>query len=94
MGCYIAPDNASTIEAFVADIGQWPHRADILVDGDFNANLAAPEGKACDKEISAALFHRGSGRNEQPFPPMLQTVVEGWAAMVHAPRGTGGALPE
>ena len=42
MGCYIAPDNASTIEAFVADIGQCPHRADLLVDGDFNANLAVP----------------------------------------------------
>ena len=34
---------------------QRPCRAELLVDGDFNGNLAAPEGNVRDKEIDVAL---------------------------------------
>ena len=54
-GYYIAPDNVLTTEAVVAAIIQQPCEADLLVDGDFNADLAATEGNACDKDITAAL---------------------------------------
>ena len=44
MGCYIALDDASTIEAAIADISQQLYGAQQLVAGDFNSDLAVPEG--------------------------------------------------
>ena len=44
MGCYLAPENASTIEDVVVDISQRPQGSAVLVVGDFNTNLAATEG--------------------------------------------------
>ena len=55
VGCYLAPDNPLTIEDVVAFIIQRPQGATLLVDGDFNNDLAAPEGWAQEKEIVAAL---------------------------------------
>ena len=51
----MAPYSASTIESIVAAIIQRPYRADLLVAGNFNANLAVVEGHAWDKSIAAAL---------------------------------------
>ena len=44
VGCYLAPENASTIEDVVVDISQRPQGSAVLVVGDFNTNLAATEG--------------------------------------------------
>ena len=55
VGFCLVPDNASTIKFIVVDISQRPCRAELLVDGDFNGNLAAPEGNVRDKEIDVAL---------------------------------------
>ena len=55
VGCYLAPDNSLTTEDVVAFIIQRPQGATLLVDGDFNNDLAAPEGWAQEKEIVAAL---------------------------------------
>ena len=44
VGCYLSPDNASTIEDVVEAIRQHPWGAVMLVDGNFNTDLAAPEG--------------------------------------------------
>ena len=52
VGCYISPDDASTIEAVVSTIIQHPRREQLLVAGDFNTNLAAPYGNMCDEEIA------------------------------------------
>ena len=54
-GCYLDPDDTSTIEDIVAAIRQCPQGAALLVVGDFNTNLADPEGQARDKEISLAM---------------------------------------
>ena len=41
-GCYLVPDYASTIERVVAAISQFPHGAALMVEGDFNTELAEP----------------------------------------------------
>ena len=53
--CYIAPDNASTIESVVASTSQKPCGEDLLVIGNFNADLESPEENARDEESAAAL---------------------------------------
>ena len=43
-GCYLAPDDTSTIEIFVSTLKERPRGAELLVVGDFNVNLSEPEG--------------------------------------------------
>ena len=42
VGCYIAPYDASTIEAVVMAIIQRPLRTELLAANDFNVKLSAP----------------------------------------------------
>ena len=44
VGCYLAPDDTSTIESVVAALKERPRGAKLLVVGYFNVNLAEPEG--------------------------------------------------
>ena len=55
MGCYLAPENASTIDNVVAAISQQPRGATLLVVGDFNTDLDAPKGRERDEGIAAAM---------------------------------------
>ena len=48
MGCYLAPDNALSIEDVVVAIIQQNCDSVLLVDGYSNSDLAAPEGHARD----------------------------------------------
>ena len=59
MGCYLVPDDASTIEGVVTSIRQQPLGAELLVTGDFNYDLVAPQGHAQDEEIEADLYMVG-----------------------------------
>ena len=59
MGFYIAPDNAFTIRALVVVISHSKHGAEMLVVGNFNEDLAVPEGNTCDKDINASLDASG-----------------------------------
>ena len=58
-GRYLAPENATTIEVIVAAISQQPRGAALLVVGDFNTDLEAPEGQAWDEEIAVAMAAAG-----------------------------------
>ena len=49
------PNDASNIEGVAVDIIRRPHRAEILVTGDFTAKLADPEGITSTEEIAASL---------------------------------------
>ena len=40
VGCYLAPDDTSTIDSVVAAIKERPRGAKLLVTGDFNVILA------------------------------------------------------
>ena len=44
VGYYLAPDNTLTIESVVAALKDRPRGAELMVAGDFNSNLAEPEG--------------------------------------------------
>ena len=44
VGYYLAPDDASTIEDVVAAVSKQPRGVALLVAGNFNTDLAAPEG--------------------------------------------------
>ena len=59
VGYYIAPDDVATIERVIAAIGQCPHGEVLLVDGNFNVNLAAPEGRRRRKEITSDILTVG-----------------------------------
>ena len=59
VGCYLDPDNALTIEVVVVAISQRPQGAALLVVSNFNTDLAAPEERARDEEISTAMATEG-----------------------------------
>ena len=59
VGCYLFPDDTSTIKSFVAAFKELPLGAKLLVAGDLNVNLADPEGDRMDEEIAAALTKTG-----------------------------------
>ena len=59
LGCYIAPDDASTIEDVAAAIIRDPCGDSIWVSRDFNAKLEDPEGSTRTEEIAAALAVSG-----------------------------------
>ena len=54
-GCYLAPDDALTIEDVFTAIIQRSQGAALLVVGDFNTKLDVPEGRVMDKDIAAAM---------------------------------------
>ena len=55
VGCYIEPNNASTIEKVVAAISRRTRGAEILVTVDFNAKLVYPKGIMHMEDIVASL---------------------------------------
>ena len=55
IGCYLAPNNASTIESVISALRNFPRGAELLLVGDFNADLAQTEGAEQDEEIVADL---------------------------------------
>ena len=73
VGCYLAPDNASTIEDVVAAIGKRPRGDMLVVVGDLNTDLAAPEVRKWDEGISAALAEEGLEDTSGHFLPRHNT---------------------
>ena len=55
MGCYLSPDDTSTIERVVQALRKRPKGAELLVAGDMNANLADPERDRRGDDIAEAL---------------------------------------
>ena len=67
--CYLIQNNASTLERVVAAIGQHPRGTEILFTGDFNADLAVPDGKERDETIKAAMETEGLEDMAEHFLP-------------------------
>ena len=55
MGCYLAPDDTSTIERVVEALKECPKGSELLVAGDMNINLAEPEGDWREEDIASTL---------------------------------------
>ena len=56
---YIAPNDASTIEDIIVSIRRRTQVTKLLVAGDFNLDLAEPEGTMRAEEITASLVDSG-----------------------------------
>ena len=54
-GCYLAPDDTSTIESVVAALKDWPWGAALMVAGDINTMLTEMENDRRGTGIAAAL---------------------------------------
>ena len=59
VGCYLSPDNASTINHIIADKNKCTRGAAVLVAGNSNINLKAPEGNCRRGEIVVAIVTAG-----------------------------------
>ena len=53
IGCYLAPDDALTIESVVTALRERPRGAKLLVAWTFNMDLAQLEGAEQDEDIAA-----------------------------------------
>ena len=48
IGCYFSPDDGLTIECVLVDFGKRPRWSELMVTGNFNADLTVPEGAEQD----------------------------------------------
>ena len=55
VGCYLAPDDTSTIERVVEGLRERPKGAELLVKGDLNINIAALEGEWREEDIATTI---------------------------------------
>ena len=69
VGCYLAPDNTSTIERVVEALRDQPNGEELLVAGDLNTNLAAPEGDRREEDIGTIIATEGLEDMAQHFLP-------------------------
>ena len=72
MGCYLAPDDTSTIERVVKALRDRPKGAELLVAVDLNSNLAVPEGDRRAEDIAATIATEGLKNMAQRFLPQEQ----------------------
>ena len=69
VGCYLAPDNTSTMERVVEALWSRPRGAELLVAGDFNVNLATTEGDRRAEDITTTLATEGLEDTARHFLP-------------------------
>ena len=78
VGCYLAPDDTSTIERVVKALRDRPKGAELLVVGDLNTNLAAPEGDRREEDIAATIVTEGLENMAQNFLPRERWWCRDW----------------
>ena len=69
VGCYLAPDDTSRMDRVVEALRSRPKGAELLVAGDLNANLAAPEGDRRAEDIATTIATEGLEDIAQHFLP-------------------------
>ena len=69
VGVYIAPEDTTTLERVVKAIRRKPQGAKLLVAGDFNVNIAAPEGDRRAEDIATELATAGLEDMARHFLP-------------------------
>ena len=68
-GCYLDPNDTSKIESVVAALKESFRGTELLVAGEFNTNLADPEGYRRGEDIAAALATEGLEYMSEHFLP-------------------------
>ena len=66
---YVAPEDKVTMETVVAATGQKPPGAELMVAGDFNVDILAPEGNRRAEKIATDLATAGVEDIAQHFMP-------------------------
>ena len=69
VGVYLAPDSTETMERVTKALRSRPRRAELLVAGDFNADLATPEGDSRAEAIETSLATEGLEDMARHFLP-------------------------
>ena len=59
IGCYLAPDDAETIERVFTALGDIPRGTALIVEGDLNMDLGDAENDRRGSEIAAAITEAG-----------------------------------
>ena len=90
MECYLAPNNTLTIDSVVAARKERPRGAKLFLAGDFNFNLADPEGDRRGEDIAAGYGDRWNGRYVGALTPVQSLMVTGREDMEHDPGGIDG----
>ena len=68
VGAYVAPEDKVTMETVIAAIGRKPPGVDLMVAGDFNVDILAPEGRRAEN-IATDLATAGVEDMAQHFMP-------------------------
>ena len=69
IGCYLAPNDTSTIESVVAALKERPRGAALLVTGDLNTTLTEPDNDRRGTDIAASLTEEGINDMATHFLP-------------------------
>ena len=69
VGCYLAPDDTSKIERVLKALRERPKVVELLVAGDVNINLAAPEGDGIEEDIATTIATEGLEHISPHFLP-------------------------
>ena len=69
VGVYLAPNDTSTMERVIEALRSRPRGAELLVAGDFNVNLATPEGDRRAEYIATTLATEGLEDMAKHFLP-------------------------
>ena len=59
MGCYLAPNNTSTIKSVVTTLKELRWGTELFEAADFNMKLSEPEGDQRGEDIAATLATEG-----------------------------------
>ena len=78
VGVYIAPEDTATMERVVEAIRRKPRGAELLVAGDFNVDIAAPEGDRRAEDIATELATAGLEDMAQHFLPREKRWCRDW----------------
>ena len=66
---YSAPEDTETMERVVAEIRKKPRGAELMVAGDFNADIVAPEGDRRAENIATDIATAGLEDMARHFLP-------------------------
>ena len=94
VGCYIAPDDAQTIERVVTALGDQPKGTALVVAGDLNTDLGEME---CDRRGGGDLggaHGGGAGRYDGTLPAEEAEVGEVTVDVGNGERGESGKVPD
>ena len=69
VGVYLSPNDTATMERVIEAIRSQPRGAELLVAGDFNVNLATPEGDRRAEDIATTLATEGLEDMAKHFLP-------------------------